>query len=139
MCQFHQVAIINRYLIRWSTLDAGKELRQIILQLTALTEKEFTELLDGWHTKWQKFLKEKTVNPITNKWCYTHKRIRSDDRSLKTSLPYLFIYQKYPELNIPNTCNSLDGSFTTLKNLLRIHRGMNQRNRYKMICQIFKN
>lgn len=139
MCQFHQVAIINRYLTRRPTLDSGKELRQIVLQLTDLPEKEFVELLNSWHSKWQKFLKEKTVNPITNKWHYTHKRIRSAYRSLKTNLPYLFTCQKYPELNIPNTCNSIDGSFTTLKNLLRIHRGISQRNRYKMICQILKN
>ncbi|MFH1412478.1 MAG: hypothetical protein ABIG10_00410 [bacterium] len=139
MCQFHQIAIINRYLTRRPILDAGKELRQIILQLTALTEKELIELLDNWNTKWKVFLKEKTVNPITGKWNYTHRRIRSAHRSLKTNLPYLFTYQKYPELNIPNTCNSLDGSNTTLKNLLRIHRGMSQENRYKMICQILKN
>lgn len=139
MCQFHQVAIINRYLTRRPILDAGKELRQIVLRLTILTEKEFTELLDNWHSKWGKFLTEKTVNPITNRWHYTHKRIRSAHRSLKTNLPYLFTYQKYPKLNIPNTCNSIDGSFTTLKNLLRIHRGISQRNRYKMICQILKN
>ena len=138
MCQFHQVAIINRYLTKRPILEAGKELRQIILQLTKSTEKEFTELLNNWHAKWQTFLKEKTVNPFTDKWCYTHKRIRSAHRSLKTNLPYLFTYQKYPELNIPNTCNSLDGSNTTLKNLIRVHRGINQRNRYKMVCQILK-
>lgn len=139
MCQFHQVAIINRYLTRRPILDAGKELRQIVLQLTTLTEKEFTKLVDSWRIKWKEFLKEKTINPFTEKWHYTHKRIRSANRSLKTNLPYLFTYQKYPELNIPNTCNSLDGSNTTLKNLLRIHRGMSQKNRYKMICQILKN
>lgn len=138
MCQFHQVAIINRYLTRRPILEAGKELRQIVLRLTVSTEKEFTELLNNWHIKWEGFLKEKTVNPITNKWCYTHKRIRSAYRSLKTNLPYLFTYQKYPKLNIPNTCNSLDGSNTTLKNLIRIHRGINQQNRYKMICQILR-
>ena len=138
MCQFHQVAIINRYLTRRPILEAGKELRRIVLQLTTSTEKEFTELLDGWHIKWQAFLKERTVNPFTDKWHYTHKRIRSAHRSLKTNLPFLFTYQKYPELNIPNTCNSLDGSNTTLKNLIRIHRGINQQNRYKMICQILR-
>lgn len=139
MCQFHQAAIINRYLTTRPILEAGKELRQIALQLTKLNEKDFTKLLDNWHVKWQKFLKEKTTNPFTNRWHYTHKRIRSAYRSLKTNLPFLFTYQKYPELNIPNTCNSIDGSNTTLKNLLRIHRGMNRANRYKMICQILGN
>jgi hypothetical protein len=136
MCQFHQVAIVVRYLTRHPQLEAGKELKQIALQLTKCTEKKFKDLLDAWYNKWKDFLKEKTTNPITDKWHYTHKRLRSAHRSLKTNLPYLFTYQKYPELNMPNTCNSLDGSFTTLKNLLRNHRGMNRQNRYKMICQI---
>jgi len=139
MCQFHQIAIINRYLTRKPMLEAGQELRKIALQLTGSTEKEFTKSLNAWHEKWREFLKEKTVNPFTNRWHYTHKRLRSAHRSLKTNLPYLFTYQKYPELSIPNTTNSLDGSITTLKNLLRIHRGMNIKNRYKMICQILRN
>lgn len=139
MCQFHQVAIVIRYLTRQPQLEAGKELKQIALQLTKCPEKKFKDLLDAWYNKWKDFLKEKTANPITGKLHYTHKRLRSAYRSLKTNLPYLFTYQKYPELNIPNTCNSLDGSFTTLKSLLRNHRGMNRQNRYKMICQILEN
>jgi len=130
--------IVNRYLTRRPILAAGKELREIALQLTKSNEKDFTKILDDWQIKWQNFLKEKTVNPLTNKWNYTHKRIRSAYRSLKTNSPYLFTYQKYPELKMSNTCNSIDGSNTTLKNLLRIHRGMKRENRYKMICQILR-
>jgi len=139
MCQFHQIAIVNRYLTRKPKLEASIELRKITLSLTTNNEKRFAEQLNDWHEKWKEFLKERTANPFTDKWFYIHKRVRSAHRSLKTNLPYLFTYQKYPELNIPNTCNSIDGSFTTLKNLLRIHRGVNQKNRYKMICQIFRN
>jgi hypothetical protein len=138
MCQFHQVAIVNRYLTTRPILEAGKELRWIALRLAKSNEKEFTELFDRWHAKWQKFLEEKTRNIFTNRWFYTHKRIRLAYRSLKTNLFYLFVYQKYLDLKIPNTCNSVDGSNTILKNLLRIHRGMNRENRYKMICQILK-
>jgi len=138
MCQFHQVAIVNRYLTRRPQLEASIELRKIVLSLTISNEKEFSGQLNNWHNRWNEFLKERSVNPFNRKWFYTHKRVRSAFRSLKTNLPYLFTYQKYPELNIPNTCNSIDGSFTTLKNLLRIHRGMSQENRYKMICQILR-
>lgn len=139
MCQFHQVAIINRYLTRKPKLDAGKELRSISLALTNSTEKEFTDLLNNWHGKWKKFLKEKSTNIETGKLHYTHKRLRSAYRSLKTNLPYLFTYQKYPELKIPNTTNSLDGTFSYFKTLLRVHRGMSKAKRYKMICEILKN
>jgi len=139
MCQFHQVAIINRYLTRKPKLAAGKELRSISLFLTKANEKEFTDLLDNWYGKWKYFLQEKSFNPETQKLHYTHKRLRSAYRSLKTNLPYLFTYQKYPELKIPNTTNSLDGTFSYFKTLLRIHRGMSKVKRYKAICEILKN
>jgi len=138
MCQFHQVAIVIQYLTRKPILEAGKELRLITLRLTKSNEQEFTKLLNDWQIKWQDFLKEKTVNPFTKKWNYTHKRIRSANRSLKQNLPYLFTYQKYPELKIPNTSNSIDGSNTTLKKLLMNHQGLSRENKYKMICQILK-
>lgn len=136
MCHFHQVAIITRYLTRRPKLEAGKELKKITLLLTKSNEKEFTILLDNWFEKWEEFLKERTINPETNKWFYTHKRLRSAYRSLKTNLPYLFTYQKYPELNIPNTTNSLDGSFSHFKSLLRMHKGLKRARRYKVICEI---
>jgi hypothetical protein len=139
MCQFHQIAIVNRYLTRKPKLDAGKELRSITLALTGLNENEFTVLLNNWHSKWKKFLQEKSINHETQKLHYTHKRLRSAYRSLKTNLPYLFTYQKYPELKIPNTTNSLDGTFSYFKTLLRIHRGMSKAKRYKAICEILKN
>jgi hypothetical protein len=139
MCQFHQIAIVVRYLTRRPILKPSQELKKITLQLTDLEGKEFTELLNNWYLKWQDFLREKTVDPITGQWHYTHRRLRSAYRSLKTNLPYLFTYQKYPELHIPNTCNSLDGNNTILKTLLRIHRGISQQNRYKMICEILGN
>lgn len=139
MCQFHQIAIVNRYLTRRPKLEASIELRRIALSLTRSTEDKFSKELNEWHKKWNTFLKEKTINIETKKWCYTHKRLRSAYRSLNTNLPYLFTYQKHKNLNIPNTTNSLDGSFTTLKNLLRLHRGIKRKNRYKMICEIFKN
>lgn len=139
MCQFHQVAIVQRYLTKKPILLAGKELQQIALQLKNSDEKQFIDLLNNWHAKWHEFLQDKTVNESTGKWNYTHRRIRAAYRSLTTNLPYLFTYLKYPELNIPNTCNSLDGSNTTLKSLLRLHQGLNQKNRYKMICQILSN
>jgi len=67
---------------------------------------------------------------------YTHKRLRSAYRSLKINLPYLFTYQKYPQLNIPNTTNSLDGCFAYLKELVRVHRGANKGRKRKIIHDI---
>jgi hypothetical protein len=55
---------------------------------------------------------------------------------LERNLPYLFTYQKNPELEIPNTTNSLDGFFTHLKDKVKIHHGLRRDRRYKMIEEI---
>lgn len=138
MCHFHQVAIVRRYLTSRPKLEAAQELMTIARQLTKSNEPDFSKLLSAWQEKWQEFLREKTINPFTGRWFYTHKRLRAAGRSLKNNLPYLFTYQKYPELNIPNTTNSLDGYITTLKNFIRIHRGIRPEKRTKIINQILK-
>ncbi|MFH1583986.1 MAG: hypothetical protein ABIA56_02565, partial [Actinomycetota bacterium] len=94
--------------------------------------------LNKWYEKWEIFLKEKTTNPETRKWNYTHKKVRSAYRSLKNNLPYLFTYQKYPELDIPNTTNSLDGYFNVLKSKLHVHRGLNKKRRNKVVVELLK-
>lgn len=137
-CQFHQVKTINTYLTRRPKLQAAKELRAIALFLTQATEERFVALLDAWYDKWGEFLKERTIDLAKRQWFYTHKRIRSAYRSLRTNLPYLFTYQKYPNLNIPNTTNSLDGSFGQLKKLLNVHNGLKQERRWKLIQEILR-
>jgi len=136
LCQFHQIAIGRRYLTSKPKLEAGQELRALTLTLTISNEKTFGALLDIWYKRWQNFLKERTYSDDGKHWQHTHRRIRSAYRSLKTNLPYLFTYQKYQELKIPNTTNSLDGYFGKLKQLLNVHRGMNPKRRYKLIQEI---
>lgn len=136
MCQFHQVAIITRYLTTRPKLPAGQELRWLALTLTRTDETTFTQHLNLWHDRWDSFLKEKTFNPFTKRWCYTHKRLRAAYRSLKRNLPYLFTYQRYPNLNIPNTTNSLDGTFSHVKDHLRTHRGLTRKRKLKLIAEI---
>jgi len=136
MCQFHQIAIVRRKLTSRPKLEAARELYGVAIQLTKCDEEQFTKLLNDWHAKWVDFLKERTTDPMTKKWFYTHKRLRQAYASLKNNLPYLFTYLKYPELKIHNTTNSLDGYITTLKNFLRIHRGISKEKRNKLVDQI---
>lgn len=136
MCHFHQKKIINKYLTTRPKLPAGQELRMIAKTMTHSDEEALGKELEAWHQRWHEFLKQKTTDPNTGKWFYTHKRIRSAYRSLKINLPYLYTFQKYPELNIPNTTNSLDGYFNRLKSLVNVHRGLNSKRRYKIIVKI---
>lgn len=136
LCQFHQIATIRRYVTSRPKLNAGKEMRALALALPTLTESAFYELLMLWYEKWKDFLKERTYSEDGKHWQYTHRRIRSGYRSLATNMPHLFTYQKYPELHIPNTTNSVDGTFSKLKQLLNAHRGMTTKRRYRLIQEI---
>jgi hypothetical protein len=136
MCHFHQKQIITRYLTRNPKLAAGIELKGLTATLCKTNEDDFTSALDTWYTHWSLFLKQRTIEPQTGKWHYTHKRLRSAYRSVRQNLPFLFTYKKYPDLNIPNTTNSLDGCFAYLKELVRVHRGSTRNLKMKIIDEI---
>lgn len=138
MCHFHQKQIVKRYLTTRPKLEASRELKAITDTLPKTNEQKFTAALFVWHEKWKDFLKQKTTDLNTNRWFYTHKKVRATYRSLKTNLPYLFTYQKFPELDIPNTTNSLDGFFNRLKSLVYVHRGLKPKLRMKIIIEILK-
>jgi len=136
MCQFRQVAIITRYITQKPKLQAGKEMKILSYKLKLSSRDEFTTMLKQWHEKWKDFLSEKTYTDDHKKWHYTHKRLRSAYRSLKTNLPYLFTYLEYPEIGMPNTTNSLEGIFSNLKTKLRIHSGIKEWRKKKIIDDI---
>lgn len=133
MCQFHQVAIIRRYITNSPKLEAGKELKQLSKLLTKTDKDSFLSTFDYWYKKWADFLKERTIDPVTGKSRYVHKKLRSAYLSLKRNLPNLFVWYDNPELKIPNTNNALEGSFTDLKNKLRNHNGLSKQNRKRFI------
>jgi hypothetical protein len=136
ICHFHQMKNVTKYLTRRPETLAGQELRSVMLQLPRSNEKEFTKLLVDWHTKWKAFINEKTIVSGTKHWYYTHKKVRSAYKSLGTNLPYLFTYQKYPKLNIPNTTNTIDGYFASVKKKVAQHHGLRKDRRYKVISEL---
>lgn len=138
-CQFHQIQTITHYLSKKPKLEAGKELRRLSLTLTETDRKTFTDDLSKWHEKWESFLSEKTVDFVTGRWHFTHGRVKSAYRSLKTNLPYLFTYLDFPELKIPNTTNSCDGSFAHWKGKLGVHRGLAKERKQKMMNYLLEN
>lgn len=138
MCQFHQAAIIRRYLTKKPKLKAAQEL-MIVVDLMKQTDKEnFVGALALWFEKWEDFLNERTVNPLTNKSFYTHKRLRSAYRSLKNNLKWLFTWYDNFELKIPNTTNAIDGHFADLKSKLRNHNGLSKQRKMKFIDEFLK-
>jgi len=138
VCQFHQLQTVTKYLTRRPKTDAGKELRTLALTLSETNEKTFTKALEVYEQKWKHFLNEKTIVLGLNRPQYTHKNVRSALRSLKSNLPNLFTYQRNPELNIPNTTNSIDGFFASLKKKVAQHHGLRRDRRYKVISELLK-
>jgi hypothetical protein len=137
-CHFHQMKNVTKYLTRRPETDAGKTLRSIMLTLPHTDETTFATLLTAWEEQYRLFITEKTHVLGTKHWYYTHKNVRSAYRSLATNLPYLFTYQKYPELNIPNTTNTIDGYFAGVKKKVAAHHGLRKDRRFKVISELLK-
>ncbi len=138
MCQFHQVAIIRRYITKNPKLPASIELKELVTMMRMTDRVSFEGGLELWFTKWKSFLDERTMNSETGKSYYTHKRLRSAYRSLKTNSKWLFNWYDYYELNIPNTTNAIDGHFLDLKNKLRNHNGLSKARKIKFIDEFLK-
>ena len=136
ICHFHQMKTVTKYLTRRPETLAGQKLRAVTLKLPKSNEKAFTKLLQKWFKKYQNFISEKTYITGTKHWYYTHRKVRSAYRSLATNLPFLFTYQKYPRLNIPNTTNTIDGYFASVKKKIAQHHGLRKDRRYKVISEL---
>ena len=138
MCQFHQAAIIRRYLTNNPKMPAAIELKVIVGIMSQTDKESFEGGLQDWYIQWKDFLNERTFNPETGKSSFTHKRLRSAYRSLKTNMKWLFTWYDFIELNIPNTTNAIEGHFSDLKNKLRNHNGLSRQRKMKFIDEFLK-
>lgn len=138
MCHFHQLQIVIRCTTLRPKLDAGVELLALVKTLPGTTEKEFTAAFKAYCTKWHTFLQEKTHNEKTGGYYWTHKRLRQARDSITRHLPFLFTFERYPELNIPNTTNSLDGSFKKAKTAIAVHAGLSHTRKLKLITTLLR-
>jgi len=136
MCHVHQIRIVVRYITNKPKLEASKELLKVLDWLVKTDKATFEGLLDLWNRKWYVFLQEKTVDPITQRWQYTHRRLRSAYRSLLRNIPYLFTFEQYLHLKIPTTTNSIEGVFSKLKRKVNAHPGLKKHRKIKLICEL---
>ena len=138
MCQFHQASIVRRYITKNPRMPAAIELKEITALMKQTDKESFEGALNEWYDRWKPFLNERTINEKTGKSFYTHKRLRSAYRSLRTNLKWLFTWYDHIELNIPNTTNAIDGHFADLKNKLRNHNGLSIERKKKFIDEFLK-
>lgn len=138
ICQFHQLQIVRRKLTLRPETEAGQDLLSLVFTIAGSTEEIFGRALSVWHATYGDFINERTNTLGTKRRRYKHQRVRSAYLSLKRNLPFLFTYQKYPHLNIPNTTNSLDGYWSRVKNLLAAHRGKSKERIRKIVTEIMR-
>lgn len=138
ICQFHQLQIVRRKLTLRPETEAGQTLLSIGFSISKKDEPTLTRELADWFKRYGAFINERTCVAGTRRWRYTHRRVRSAYNSLKRNLPFLYTYQRYPALKIPNTTNSLDGYWSRLKNLLSAHRGKSKERIRKIATEILR-
>jgi len=138
ICHFHQWKIVRKYLTLRPKLESHKALLAIAGQIAKSTEAKMKSMLESFACDFQSDLEEKHICSHCGKPVYTHRKLRSAYRSLTTNLPFLYTYQKYPELKIPNTTNSLDGLWSALKLHVNAHRGLRFDRRFKVIRAYLK-
>jgi len=137
VCQFHVQKRVSTLLTKNPRTNEGKELKQIndLFIKNRLTEKQLGRTLALFCKRNHAFLTER--NEQGN---YKHYRIIQALRCYKRNMKYLFTFQKYSNLNIPNTTNHIDGGINPkLKELNRIHRGMRVDRRNKLLTLLLLN
>ena len=136
MCHYHMLFIVTRYLTKRPHLLAARELRQLTKLLPKTDQESFGYWLKEWHAKWNDLLNEKSKGGRKKKKQFKHKKLRQAYRSLMRHLPYLFTYHHHPDM--PNTTNSLESSFSHLKDRLRVHRGLRWFRKLKLIDELLR-
>lgn len=138
ICQHHEWRIVKKYLTSRPNLDSHKALLRIAKLIAKSTETEMKAMLVQFEETYRADLNEKHTCSHCGKPVYTHRKLRSAYRSLTANLPFLYVYQKYPDLKIPNATNSLDGTWNALKTHVNAHRGLRLDRRFKVIRAYLK-
>ena len=136
ICQFHIQAGVSTLITKNPKTEAGRALKKInnaFIQKRQ-TEQELGSTLAQYVKEYQDYLSE-----LNDKGEYKHQRLRKALKKFKNNLPDLCTYLKYPDLNLPNTTNHIDGGVNPqLKNLVWRHRGMNINRRNKLLAYFLK-
>lgn len=133
LCQFHCVKTVTRHLTRRPRTEAGRSLRALALTLASSDEASFAAALAAWHAEWGGFLTERAVDAGTGRRRYAHRNVRAAYGTLSRWLPFLFTFERFPGSGIPNTTNTLDGSFSHLRGKVSVHRGLSEKTKRGMV------
>jgi hypothetical protein len=122
--------------------DTGKELRILVCEISKVKTKPEVDRWKNsffeWDERNKKFLKEKSINPLTNRSWYTHRKLRAVRSHLKNALDTMFLHIE--NINIPNTTNHVEGGINSpLSELLRRHRGIKKEEKRLLVISYLSN
>ena len=125
-CLIHIKRQIKNYLSNRPKLQQSRQLLYISNKITSVNSMEDCSFwlvsFYRWHELHKDFINQKTYNPDTGRWWFTHKNLHQAYIHLMNALPHLFAYLNDPD--IPRTSNEIEGYFTHLKEKLSLHRGL---------------
>lgn len=135
LCQFHLMQTVIKKLTRHPKTEAGKELLSLVKLMCHTDKESFIGALKEWEAKWSDFLKEKSTNEKGESF-YKHKRLRSARLTLKHNMEWAWTFYDYPELNLPNTNNAMEGLNASIKEKLSRHNGISAERRKGLIIEL---
>ena len=93
-CLVHIQRMCLLWLTRYPRHIAGKELRSLVLLLLKIKTHNdrlwWMAELEAWHRRHHDYLKERTINPQTDRYWYTHKLLRRSYYTIKRASPNMF-------------------------------------------------
>lgn len=137
-CLAHIIRLSLAWLTRNPQTFAGQELRVLVRALartkTLSDARRWRDSFVTWNTYYESFLKEKSINPLTGRKWYTHRKLRAVRSLILRALPNMFLFAADPR--IPNTTNVVEGGINApLAELLHRHRGITEQQKKALVTR----
>jgi len=134
-CLIHIQRMCRIWLSNRPKSEAGKQLLRIVSSVHSIENTIQRDIwiveLVRWYEAHKDFINQKTINPQTGRYWFTHKMVRRSFTVIKKALPNMFNY--LDNLRIPRTTNGIESFFAHLKGHLNIHRGLSRKHRREYI------
>ena len=134
-CLVHIQRMSRIWLTKAPKSIAGQELLKLTRQIHRIMTHEqklyWLRALYDWDLAHQSFIQEKSFNPQTDRYWYTHKMVRRVRYLLIHAFENMFHY--LDDVKIHKSTNALESFFGHLKDNLSIHRGLTIKHRKNFI------
>lgn len=131
MCQVHMERLVIQGTTRKPKLEAGAVLLALIRTIHRSDRRTFMRRLNWYIQKYRDFLNHRSTVLHTGETFWTHENLRRACLSLQRLAGFLFTFEK--DSKIPKTTNALEGQFSHIKDLIRIHRGTSRLHTQRII------